>query len=65
MQRKVADMQAAGLNPMLAASSEGAVVPSMTPSGSVSPSSGGLNLGDLVSLVMTGSQIKNIAADTA
>lgn len=80
-QRSVADMQAAGINPMMAVSNGGASVPSASSSGSVSPSPG--NLGEILSAVLGfqkfgiekmlaekqgkvfDEQAGNIAADTA
>lgn len=48
-QRKVADMQAAGINPMMAASS-GVSLPSSSSVASVSPSAAAFQLGDILNL---------------
>lgn len=70
-QRQVADMTAAGLNPAMLYSggSSGASVPSMSPSGSVSPAGAGLNLGSLLQMAMEmkllPAKLANINADTA
>lgn len=48
-QRKVADMQAAGINPMMAASS-GVSVPASSTAASVSPSAAAFQMSDLLSL---------------
>lgn len=55
-QRQVADMQAAGINPMMAANSSGAAVPSAGGSQSVSPSGASLNLGSIIS-ALTGASV--------
>lgn len=68
-QRQVSDMQAAGLNPMLALGAGGASSPSASTSGSVSPSGSALNLGSLLQFAIEAkllpAKIANIAADTA
>lgn len=71
-QRKVADMQAAGINPMIAAGGAGAAVPaagSGSAAASVQPSGAGLNLGSLLSFFIESkllpAKIANLAADTA
>lgn len=63
-QRQVQDMQAAGLNPMLA-TGQAAHVPTAAVASSVSPSAAAFNFGDLINLIKLGSEIKNINADTA
>lgn len=57
-QRQVADMQAAGLNPMLALGAGGASSPSVSTAGSVSPGSAGLNLGSIISAIVGAKQAK-------
>lgn len=68
-QRQVADMQAAGLNPMLALGAGGSSSPSVSTAGSVSPSGAALNLGSLLQLAldfkMLPAKLANMAADTA
>lgn len=52
-QRQVSDMHAAGINPMMAVSSgSGASVPSGAAASSVSPGSGGLDLGSVLQFVL-------------
>ena len=63
-QRQVQDMQAAGLNPMLA-TGVSPHVPTAAVASSVSPSAAAFNFGDLINLIKLGSEIKNINADTA
>lgn len=64
-QRQVADMRAAGVNPALVASgSSGAAVPSGAQA-SPQPSPNGLNLSDLLQLIMLRPQIKQVKAATA
>lgn len=72
-QRQVADMQAAGVNPMMAVSgSGGSAVPSAasgSAASSVSPAGASLNLGTLLQLAldfkMLPAKLANMAADTA
>lgn len=67
-QRQVFDMQAAGLNPMLALGAGGASSPSASTSGSVSPSGAGLNLGSLLQFALEAkllpAKLANMVADT-
>lgn len=62
-QRRVADMSAAGVNPMIAAGgiSSGSVTSS--PASSVNPGSGSFNLGSLLSFLMLPSQLKSMKAE--
>lgn len=62
-QRQVADMQAAGLNPVMAAG--GSVsAPTAAVAGGVSPSAAAFNLDSIVNMLGLGAKIKNIEADT-
>lgn len=72
-QRQVADMQAAGLNPLLAAGGgNGSAIPSAgsgSAASSVSPAGAGLNLGTILSFMLESklipAKLANMAADTA
>lgn len=72
-QRQVQDMQAAGINPMMAASGSGGAAVASPGSGaaatSVNPSGAGLNLGTLLSFILESkllpAKLANLAADTA
>lgn len=72
-QREVADLQAAGINPMMTASGgSGAIVPSMSTAGSVAPGSASLNLGGLLTGVLDlvlrakklPAEVKNLESET-
>lgn len=62
-QRQVADMQAAGLNPMLAAGGT-LHAPSALVAQSVSPSAGTFGLDSILNMFKLGAELKNINADT-
>lgn len=62
-QRQVADMQAAGLNPMLAAGGT-LHAPSSSVAQSVSPSAATFGLDSILNMFKLGAELKNINADT-